>query len=76
VILKNSFIAVSRLKQDNKVYKDQDGAMYLVDSTHEALAGKEFCNTQEALQAIEDFNQKSKEPFKGELILLNIIEVS
>jgi len=76
MILKNSFVAVSRMKQDGKTYKDSDGAMYLVDSEHEALAGKEFCNIQEALQAIEDFNQKSKEPFKGELILLNVIEVS
>jgi len=74
--LKNTFVPVSRLKQDNQVYKDQEGAMYLVDSEHEALAGKEFSNVQEAIQAIQDYNQNSKTPFEGELILLNVIEVS
>jgi len=76
MILKNAFIAVTRMKQDGKLYKDSDGAMYLVDHDHEALAGKEFCNTQESIQAVADYNEKSKEPFKGEIILLNVIEVS
>lgn len=75
MVVKNSYIPVSRLKTETgEVYKDQEQALYFADHEHEALAGKEFCNIQEAYQAIQDYNAKAKEPFKGELILLNVIQ--
>lgn len=74
MVVKNVLVPVSRLKDANgATFKDGEGAMYLVDNSHEALAGKEFANSIEAMQCIQDYNARSKDPFTGELILINVI---
>ena len=72
--IKNTFKAVKRLEAGGKTFKDDDGAFYLVDHDHPALAGKDFVNPNELATILNDYNQANpKDPFTGEIILLNII---
>jgi hypothetical protein len=72
--ISNSFKAVKRLQAEGKTFKDDDGAFYLVDHDHPAIAGREFVNPNEMATAIKDYNTANpKQPFQGEIILLNII---
>lgn len=79
--MKNAFIAVERFKKDGELFTDAEGCFYLQPHSHPMLAGREFANPGEAIQAIRDNNNRavnpnamlSAKPFTGELILLNII---
>lgn len=72
--MKNAFIAYERHSQDGKLFLDADGCQYLKPHTHVLLAGKEFANQGEAVTVIRDHNiANPTNPFKGELILLNVI---
>jgi hypothetical protein len=70
----SAFIAVERFRKAEKLFKDADGCHYFKDNEHPALKGKEFANVHEAMQTIADYNSlKGVEPFKGEVILLNVL---
>ena len=72
--MKNAFIAYERHSQNGKLFTDADGCQYLKPHTHALLAGKEFANPGEAVTVIRDHNiANPTSPFKGELILLNVI---
>lgn len=74
----NEFIAFERHRKSGKVFTDEDGCTYLQPHSHDLLKGKSFANPGEAFQLIHDHNNavaadRRGEPFKGEVILLNVV---
>jgi hypothetical protein len=71
--MKRVYVAYERFAQGGKVFTDGDGCNYLKPHTHSLLAGKEFCNTTEALTVIHDHNNANpRDKFQGEVIFLEV----
>jgi len=61
-------------QSDGKLTLDDDGASYVRPHTHPLLAGKEFVNETEILQAIQDHNAAHpSSPFKGEILVFPVL---
>jgi hypothetical protein len=75
----SAFVAFERhTTSKGDLFTDADGCQYLKAKAHPLFVNadgsqKVFCNAMEVIQAVQDLNAKGKEPFTGEIILLNVI---